>query len=82
MADERNEVLEAIRTRAASLTGKDASEFSEDTAFKDLQLKSVQYSQLTTYLEDEFDVEVPYMTFRRKETFGDAADYVVELLDM
>ena len=38
-------------------------------------------SQLTTYLEDELDIEVPFMKFRRCETFGEATDFVCELLD-
>lgn len=82
MADEKKEVFDVLCERAASLFGKDASEFTEETTFKELGIKSVQVSQITTFLEDKFDVEIPYMQFRRKETFGEAADYVVELLDM
>ena len=82
MADEKKEVFDVLCERAASLFGKDASEFTEETSFKELGIKSVQVSQITTFLEDQFDVEIPYMQFRRKETFGEAADYVVELLDM
>ena len=51
------------------------------TKFVDLGIKSVQVSQLTTYLEDELDIEVPFMKFRRCETFGAATDFVCELLD-
>lgn len=82
MSDESKQVFDALCERASQLFGKDASEFTEETAFKDLDIKSVQYSQITTYLEDEFDIEVPYMQFRRQETFGDAVEYVVELMDM
>ena len=38
-------------------------------------------SQMTNFLEDEFDVEVPYMEFRRKTTIGEAADFIVELVE-
>jgi hypothetical protein len=31
--------------------------------------------------EDEFDIEVPYINFKRCKTLGEAADYVVELLE-
>ena len=71
----------ALTTRASQLFGKDASEFEEGTKFADLGIKSVQVSQLTTYLEDELDIEVPFMKFRRCETFGEATDFVCELLD-
>ena len=29
---------------------------------------------------DEFDVEIPFMEFRRKKTLGEAAQFVAELL--
>lgn len=82
MADEKQQVMDALCKRAASLFGGKPSDYTEDTTFESLNVKSVQYSQMTTYLEDEFDIEVPFMKFRRKKTFGEAADYVVELLDM
>jgi len=81
MSEDRQEVYDALCTRASQLFGKDPSEFSEDTAFADLGIKSVQVSQITTYLEDELDIEVPYMKFRRCATFGEAVDFVVDLLD-
>lgn len=82
MANEKQQVMKVMGERAASLFGGSPSDYGEDTTFESLGIKSVQYSQLTTYLEDEFDIEVPFMKFRRKKTFGEAADYVVELLDM
>ncbi|WP_242958699.1 hypothetical protein [Flavonifractor sp. An112] len=48
---------------------------------EDLNAKSVHYSQITTFLEDEFDVEIPYMTFRRKKTIGEAIEYVYDLVE-
>ena len=32
-------------------------------------------------MEDEFDVEIPYMTFRRKKTIGEAIEYVYDLVE-
>ena len=81
MEEEREEVFEKLCERASQLFGKDASEFTEGTVFTDLGIKSVQVSQITTYLEDCFDIEVPYMKFRRCKTFGEATDFVVDLLD-
>lgn len=78
----RQEVLAKLVERAAPLFGKKPEEMSEDLKFvDDLKAKSVHYSQITTYLEDEFDIEIPYMTFRRKQTIGEAVDYVTELIE-
>lgn len=71
-----------IKERVCVLFNKTPEELSEDTNFgTDLGAKSANVSQMTTFLEDEFDVEVPFMEFRRKATIGEAADYIVELLD-
>jgi len=74
----RKEVFEKLAERASQLFGKSADSFSDATRFvEDCGIKSVQVSQITTFLEDEFDTEIPYMDFRRKSTFGEAVDYVV-----
>lgn len=78
----RDEIREKMIERGAPLWGKKPEEIKEDTKFvEDLNAKSVHYSQITTYLEDEFDVEIPYMTFRRKATIGEAVDYVLDLVE-
>lgn len=79
--EERDEILEAIIARISMLIGIEADSLTEDTVMDSLEMKSVNYSQLTTYLEDECDVEVPYMEFKRKKTIGEAADYIVELVE-
>ncbi|MGB4659551.1 MAG: acyl carrier protein [Mobilitalea sp.] len=79
---QRDEVFTKLAERGAPLFGKEIKEISEDMRFvEDLNAKSIHYSQITTYLEDEFDVEIPYMTFRRKKTIKEAVDYVIELLE-
>ncbi|MGI6039928.1 MAG: acyl carrier protein [Eubacteriales bacterium] len=77
----REDILKGIFGRVSYLTGKDEASLDESTTFESLNLKSVNYSQITTYLEDELDVEVPYMGFRKNKTIGEAADYVFGLLD-
>lgn len=78
----RDQVLKKLVERVCVLFGKPADELSESTNFAtDLGAKSGNVSQMTTFLEDEFDVEIPFMEFRRKATIGEAADYVVELID-
>jgi acyl carrier protein len=78
--EDRNEIINAIIERTAKLTGRDPSELDENTEFASLDMKSVNYSQLIVYLEDEVDVEISYMAFRKRATIGDAADYIMELI--
>jgi len=79
----RENIYEKLVGRAAPLFGKEPEEMNEELKFvEDLDAKSVHYSQITTYLEDEFDVEIPYMKFRRKATIGEAVDYVLELCEL
>ena len=70
----REEVLAKIIEKASKI-------WNADTEFAAFNPKSANYSQMTTFLEDEFDAEVPYLNFKRCKTFGEAADYVAELLD-
>jgi acyl carrier protein len=77
----QDEILEKIIQRASEIFKKDPSELSGDTAFvEDLKAKSVNYVQIITIVADTFDVEIPFMEFRRKKTLGEAAAYVAELL--
>jgi acyl carrier protein len=76
----RDEIYQKLVERAAPLFGTKPENMTESLRFEeDLQAKSVHYSQITTFLEDIFDVEIPYMTFRRKATIGEAVDYVLKL---
>lgn len=75
----RDEVVELLANKAATMVQKDASEFGPETRFEeDLHLKSVQYVQMSAALEDEYEVEVPYMEFRKMKTFADAAAFIAE----
>ena len=67
--------------RAADVMKKDSSELNESSSFEELGFKSGNYVQVTTVLEDEFEVEIPYMDFKRRKTFGEAAAYVEELIE-
>lgn len=74
------DVFSKLAERCAYLWGVAAAEVTRDTTFAEHNTKSTQISQMTTYLEDEFDCEVPYMQFKRNKTVGEAADFVAELL--
>ena len=75
------QVLAKIIERGSNIWGVDSSELNGDTLFANMNPKSTHYSQITTFLEDEFDLEVPYMNFKRCKTLGEAAQYVVELME-
>ena len=78
----KDEILEKLIQRAAEVFKKDANELNGDTRFKeDLNAKSANIVQVTTFLEDEFDVEIPYMEFKRKATFDEAAEYIEILIE-
>lgn len=77
--EERQEILEKIIERITAMLGEGA--YTEDTEYASLELKSANYSQMINVLEDTFDVEIPYMDFKRKKTIGESVDYIVELIE-
>jgi len=78
--DNREDILNFIKERLVSILGVDGASLNEDTKFADLNMKSINFAQLTTALEDACDVEVPYMEFgRHAETLGTAADFAYKL---
>ena len=80
--DYENDVREKLVERAAKLLGKQPEEITDEMTLEgDLGLKSTQLTQITTYLEDEFDVEINFMNFRRRKTVGGAVAFVVEILE-
>lgn len=77
----REEILEKIISRAAAIFGMDKDMITQETTFAQCNAKSSHISQITTYLEDEYDIEIPFMNFRRQKTFGEAADFVLDLIE-
>lgn len=78
----QEEVIEALCKKCAELFNVKAEDLGPETRFvEDLGAKSTNYVQLSSMLEDMYDVEVPYMEFHRKKTFQEAADYVNSLFD-
>ncbi len=78
----REQVYEKIVERCCALFGKKPEEINENTRFiDDLGAKSGNVSQMTNFLEDEFDIEISFMEFRRRATVGMATDYITELCE-
>lgn len=77
----KDEAVEILCKKAAALFGLDAASLNENTRFEeDLHCKSVNYVQLSAALEDEFEVELPYMQFKQIETFGEAGEFIGKAL--
>lgn len=80
--ESREEVLAALIGRVSAVFGKPEAELTEETRFKeDLGAKSTQITQITVFMEDAIDAEVPYMQFIRRSTIGEAADYLFSLCE-
>ncbi|MDF3003273.1 MAG: hypothetical protein K0Q48_3392 [Bacillota bacterium] len=77
----KDEILEKIMERGAYLWGRNKESLNGDTTFTEVKAKSAHISQITTFLEDIYDVEIPYMGFTRCKTLGEAAAFVEQLLD-
>lgn len=83
MNEFQEEVVDILKDKAAEIFGVDASTLSADTKFvEDLGCKSVNIVQFASALEDEYEVEVPFMQLNKCETFGDAAKFVDDALSM
>ena len=73
--------MNMIIDKAAALFGKDKASLNENTRFtEDLAAKSVNLVQIIAVLEEEYDVAISFMEFRRAKTIGEAADYVAGLI--
>ena len=71
------EVLEAIVKYLTENRHWDEAALKEDALFvEDLGGKSLDIAHLATYLEAEFDVDVPYMKFCKQKTLGEMAKFV------
>lgn len=77
--EERQEVYAKIVERLTAMAGE--RDYSEETKFEELNLKSVNYSQIITVLENALDVEIPYMDFKRKKTIGEAVDLIISIIE-
>lgn len=77
----KEEVIDLLSTKAAQLYRLDPATLSRTTRFEDdLHAKSVHIVQFSAVLEDEYELEVPYMEFKKKATFGDVADWIAQEL--
>lgn len=78
----RNDVVEKIIDRCCQIFNKKSEDLTVNTNFiVDLNAKSGNISQITSCLEDIYDIEIPFMEFKRKQTIGEAADFIINLIE-
>ena len=78
----QEEVCEALSKKCAELFNKNPEDLGPETNLvKDLGAKSTNYVQISAMLEDMYDLEVPYMELKRKNTFAEIGEYINSLFD-
>lgn len=83
MNEFQEEVLDILKDKAVEIFGADRDALSAETSFvDDLGCKSVNIVQFASALEDEYEVEVPFMQLNKCKTFADAAKFVDDALSM
>jgi acyl carrier protein len=82
MAKFEEQVRTALYAAVSQALNKPAEELNDGTELiKDLGAKSVNFVRIIGALEDEFDLEIPFMEFRRKKSIGEAIEYIVQLAE-
>lgn len=76
----KQELIQKIIESTAKTFKTDASKFTAETSLADCNAKSINYVQIIGELEDEYEVEVDFMAFKKSKTIADAAEYVAGLL--
>ncbi len=80
MASLRDEVRAKMYAAVSEAMNTPVEQLSDSTEIiADLGAKSANLVRILSVLEDEFDLEIPFMQFRRKKSIGEAIDYVVQL---
>ena len=82
MASLRDNVSSTMYAAISATMNKPVAELSDSTEIiADLGAKSVNFVRIIGALENEFELEIPFMEFRRKKTIGEAIDYIVQLYE-
>jgi acyl carrier protein len=78
MAENREEIVEAMKEVLASELGVDADKVTADARFKeDLDADSLDLVEVVLALEEKFGVEIPDDEIAGVKTVGEAADLVI-----
>jgi len=75
------EIFETMVNHLVEVKHWDPEKMTEDALFaEDLGGKSLDLAHLATFLEAEFDVDVPYMKFVKQKTLGEMAKFVAKAM--
>ncbi|WDZ79321.1 acyl carrier protein (plasmid) [Ensifer adhaerens] len=78
METTRADVACRLRSIVVEVLGVKASEVLEDASFADdLGADSPAISQLSTMIEEEFDIFITDESFGKLVTFGDAVEFII-----
>lgn len=78
----KEQVRSVMYAAIAATMDKPAEGLTDSTELiADLGVKSVNFVRIISALEDEFELEIPFMEFRRKKSIGEAIDYIVQLYE-
>lgn len=82
MSDLRSEVFDVLRRSVASSLNVTESQVLETTNLeKDLNAKSLNFVQIIGDVEDEFEYDLNFMTFKNLKTVKEQLDYIVEVIE-
>lgn len=82
MSDLREEVFSVLRRSAASSLSVPENQILETTNLeKDLKAKSLNFVQIIGDVEDEFEYDLNFMTFKNLNTVKEQLDYIVEVIE-
>lgn len=76
------EIRSKLVAKVAELCGADPAALTDQTDLEqDLGIKSATFVVLIAYLEDEFDLDIDFMKFRRAKTIEQAVCFLAGLCD-
>lgn len=70
------DTLEIIRKAIKKELGRDFDNISEDTAFEDMAMDSLEVVQMVMAIEEAFDIEIDDDDVDSLKTVGDLVDYI------
>lgn len=78
----REQASATMYSAISATMNKPVEELTDSTELiADLGAKSVNLVRIIAALEDEFELEIPFMEFRRKKSIGEAIDFIVQLYE-
>jgi Acyl carrier protein len=82
MEDFEQRVREVLYDTISKTMNVDKSTLTDATQpIKDLDTKSVNFVHIISTLEDEFELQVDFMPFRKQKTIGEMIEFMKDLYE-